>query len=89
VTLLIDAILRIGLTAATGFLFVIILLSYLRIRNTRLLFIATGFGIFFIHALLYMPDIMFQSFTIEFTENLHIALNLVALLLIAVGIIRE
>jgi hypothetical protein len=89
VAVLIDVILRIGLIAATGFLFAIILLSYLRIRNARLLFIAIGFGIFFIHALLYMPEIMFQSFTIEFTENLHIALNLLALILIAVGIIRE
>jgi lipopolysaccharide export LptBFGC system permease protein LptF len=87
--LLIDTLLKIALVAATGFLFVIILLAYLRIRSKRLLLIAAGFAVFFLHALLYMPEIMFQSITLGFSDDLHIALNLVALLLIALGIIRE
>jgi len=87
--LLIDTLLKIALIAATGFLFVIILLAYLRIRSKRLLFIAAGFAVFFLNALMYMPEIMFPSITQGFSDDLHIALNLVALLIIALGIIRE
>jgi hypothetical protein len=87
--LMLDLLLRIALVAATAFLFGIILLAYLRVKSIKLLFIAAGFAVFLIHALLYMPEIMFQSITLEFTDNLHIAMNLIALLLITYGIIRE
>jgi hypothetical protein len=87
--LMLDALLRISLVLATGFLFGIILLAYLRIRNLKLLFIAAGFAVFLLHALLYMPEIMFQEYIFTFTDNLHIAFNLFALLLITIGIIRE
>jgi len=86
---LLDVLLRIALIAATGFLFVTVLISYLRVRSKRLLFIAGGFAVFLCHAVLYMPELLFASITLEFTDNVHIAINLVALLLIAIGIIRE
>ena len=86
---LIDVLLRIALIAATGFLFVIVLLSYIRVRSKRLLFIAAGFAVFLFHTILYMPELLIQSITLEFSDNVHIFLNLVALLLIAIGIIRE
>jgi hypothetical protein len=38
---------------------------------------------------MYMPEIMFPSITQGFSDDLHIALNLVALLFIVLGIIRE
>jgi hypothetical protein len=87
--LMLDVILRISLVIATGFLFGIILLAYSRTRNTKLLLIATGFAVFFIHSLLYMPEIMISQYTFKFTENLHIAFNLIALVFIALGILRE
>ncbi|MFC1804068.1 hypothetical protein ACFL0D_08930 [Thermoproteota archaeon] len=87
--IMLDTLLRIALVAATGFLFAIILLAYIRIKSTRLLYISTGFAVFLLHAFLYMPEIMFQSLSLEFTDNLHIAFNLTALLLITLGIIRE
>ena len=86
---MLDYLLRIALVAATAFLFAIILLAYLRVKSIKLLYIAAGFAVFLIHALLYMPEIMFQSITLEFTDNLHIAMNLIALLLITYGIMRE
>jgi hypothetical protein len=86
---MLDTILRLSLLLATGFLFGIIMLAYLRIRNKRLLFIAIGFAIFLIHALLYMPEIMFKEYTFTFTDNLHIAFNLFALTFITIGILRE
>ncbi len=87
--LLVDIVLRVALIAATGFLFAIVLIAYLRIRSKKLLLITAGFAVFLLHAILYMPEFMFQQLTVEFTDNLHIALNLIALLLIALGIIRE
>jgi hypothetical protein len=87
--IMLDIILRIGLLIATSFLFGIVLLSYLRIKNTKLLLISIGFGVFLLHALLYMPQIMIQDFTIEFTDNLHILINLIALTFITMGILRE
>ena len=86
---MLDALLRISLVLATGFLFGIIFLAYNRIKNTKLLLISIGFGVFFIHSLLYMPELMISDYTFKFTENLHIAFNLIALVFIALGILRE
>ena len=87
--LMLDAALRIALVLATAFLFGIILLAYLRVKTIRLLFISAGFAVFLLHSLLFMPQIMFQSLTIELTDNTHIAFNLIALVLITIGIISE
>jgi len=87
--LMLDAALRIALVIATAFLFGIILLAYLRVKTTKLLFILAGFAVFLMHSLLFMPQIMFQSLTIQLTDNTHIAFNLIALVLITIGIISE
>ena len=87
--LMLDVALRIALVTATAFLFGIILQAYLRIRTTKLLYISAGFAVFLLHSLLFMPQIMFQSRTIQLTDNIHITFNLIALVLITLGIIRE
>lgn len=86
---MLDAALRIALVIATAFLTGIIFLAYRRIKTMKLLYISTGFTVFLLHSLLFMPKIMFQSITIELTDNIHIAFNLVALALITLGITRE
>jgi hypothetical protein len=87
--LMLDVILRVGLLVATGFLSGIILLAYLRVRNIKLLLFTTGFGLFFVHALLYMPELMIGGYKFELSENVHIFLNLVALVFITAGILKE
>lgn len=87
--LMLDALLRISLVLATGFLFGIIFLAYIRMKNPKLLLISIGFAVFLIHSLLYMPELMISQYTFEFTENMHIAFNLLALIFITIGIIRE
>lgn len=87
--LMLDALLRISLVLATGFLTGIILLAYIRVKSTRLLLISAGFAVFFIHALMYMPELMLQDLTLKLTDNLHIAFNLIALILITIGIMRD
>jgi len=51
-----DLIIRIALVVATALLFTIIFAAYLRVRNRKLLFISTGFGIFFAHGLITIPS---------------------------------
>ena len=69
---MLDAILRIALVIATAFLFGIILLAYLRIKTTKLLYISAGFAVFLLHSLIFIPKIMFQNITITLTDNTHI-----------------
>lgn len=87
--LMLDVLLRISLVLATGFLFGIIFLAYIRMKNPKLLLISIGFAVFLIHSLLYMPELMISQYTFKFTENMHIAFNLLALIFITIGIIRE
>jgi hypothetical protein len=87
--LMFDVILRVGLLIATGFLSGLILLAYLRIRNIKLLLFTIGFGLFFIHAILYMPELMIGKYKFDLNENVHIFLNLLALVFITAGILKE
>ena len=83
---ILDIAIRVVLVAATAFLFAIILAAYLRLKNRKLLFISIGFGIFFVHALIYFPELFG---TISLSENEHILIHLIALIFIAVGILKD
>jgi hypothetical protein len=52
-------------------------------------YIATGFGIFFVHAILFLPEIMFASFTMGFTETAHLSLLLLAMIFISIGVLKD
>jgi hypothetical protein len=84
---ILDLIIRIVLVAATAFLFAIVLTAYLRLKNRKLLFIAIGFGIFFIHALIYIPEMFTTGFVLS--ENAHLLIHLIALIFIVVGILKD
>lgn len=81
-----DAILRVGLVIATAFLFSIVFAAYLRLRNRKLLFISVGFGIFFAHGLITIPE-LFINFMI--TENTHLLIHLIALAFILLGTLKD
>lgn len=81
-----DLIIRIGLVIATTILFAIVLSAYIRVRNRKLLYISIGFGIFFIHGLITIPE-LFINFTI--TENMHLLTHLVALAFILFGTLKD
>lgn len=82
-----DIVLRISLVIATGILFTIVFAAYLRLKNRKLLFLSTGFGIFFVHALIYIPELFGLAYTIG--ENTHLIIHLVALLLILLGTLKD
>ncbi len=86
---IIDLALRIGLTLATTFLFGIMFLGYWRTRTRRMLFITAGFAVFFIHALVTIPELFSDTYWIAITENVHLLIHLIALALIAVGILKD
>ena len=83
---LLDLVVRVGLVLATTFLFGIVFLTYLRVRNRKLLFLSAGFGVFFIHAVITIPE-LFYSFTIN--ENTHLIIHLVALTIILFGTLKD
>ncbi len=82
----IDIAIRIILVIATSFIFSIMFAAYLRLRNRKLLFVSIGFGIFFAHALVTIPE-LFMNFMI--TENMHLLIHAVALSFILVGILKD
>jgi hypothetical protein len=83
---LIDVIIRVLLLLATGFLFGIIFVAYLRVRSRKLLLISVGFLIFFIQYVATIPELYF-NFVID--ENLHLSLHLIALVFILIGILKD
>ena len=82
-----DIILRIILIIATGILFTIVFAAYLRLKNRKLLFLSTGFGIFFVHALIYIPELFGSTYQID--ENTHLIIHLVALLFILLSTLKD
>jgi hypothetical protein len=86
---ILDAIIRFGLTAATGFLFGIVFLSYWRTRTSKMLLISIGFAIFFVHALLTLPELFSSAYQIAMDEDVHLTIHLVALVFILLGILKD
>jgi len=86
---ILDAIIRFGLVAATGFVFGIVFLSYWRTRTTKMLLISIGFAIFFVHALLYIPELFSEAYMINMSENVHLTIHLIALIFILAGILKD
>lgn len=86
---ILDFVLRVGLTLATSFLLVIVFLAYRRTRTRKMLFVTAGFAVFFIHALITLPELFSENYQIALTENVHLVIHLLALVLIAIGILKD
>jgi uncharacterized membrane protein YhfC len=83
---ILDLIVRVALVLATTFLFAIVFMTYLRVKNRKLLFLSAGFGVFFIHAVVTIPE-MFYNFMIN--ENVHLLIHLLALSFILLGTLKD
>ena len=84
---LFDIALRIALVIATGILFTVVFAAYLRLKNRKLLFLSAGFGIFFAHALIYIPELFGPSYVID--ENTHLVIHLIALFFILLSTLKD
>ncbi len=81
-----NLLVRLALVVATALLFTIVFAAYMRIRNRKLLFISIGFGIFFAHGLITIPE-LFLGFMI--TEDMHLLIHLIALSFILFGTLKD
>lgn len=86
---ILDFVVRIGLVVSTGFLFGIILLTYHRLKNLKMLLITIGFGIFFVHALITVPELFNEAYAVVMSENVHFLIHLIALVFILLGILKD
>lgn len=86
---ILDIVVRIGLTLATSFLFAIIFLAYWRTRSPKMLLVSIGFAVFFVHALITIPELFSDAYQIVMNENVHLLIHLIALLFIAAGILKD
>jgi hypothetical protein len=86
---ILDLLIRILLVTATGILFAVVFGAYFRLRNRKMLFITTGFGIFFVHALAYIPEVFIEGYQLAFSANVHLIIHLTALIFIALGMFKD
>jgi predicted transporter len=86
---IVDIVLRVGLIVATSFLFGIMTVGYWRTRTRKMLLVTMGFGVFFVHALITVPELFSDAYQIALSENVHLFIHMVALTLIAVGILKD
>ena len=76
------------LGAIAAILFGIVFLAYTRVKNRKLLFISIGFGVFFIHALIYLPELFLET-SLNLGENGHLLIHLIALIFILFGTFKD
>ena len=86
---ILDIVVRIGLTLATSFLFAVVFLGYWRTRSFKMLLISMGFAVFFVHALITIPELFNDAYHIAMGENVHLLIHLIALIFIVVGIVKD
>ncbi len=70
-------------------IFVVALLAYIRTRNRKTLWLTVGFGLFFLHGILSILELLVFAFNVDFSEGYHLLLDSIALLFILVGALRN
>ena len=86
---IVDFVVRIALVVATTVSFGIVFLAYLRARNRKMLLITIGFGIFFVHALISVPELFNEAYAIALDENAHLLFHLSGLIFILLGRLKD
>jgi hypothetical protein len=73
----------------TTIVFFISISSYIRFRRKKNLLLTAGFGLFFIHAVIAIPEIFNQTYNSELTDSIHILMDGAALVLVLAGILKD
>ena len=76
-----------ALVFATTILFGIVFLAYLRSRTRKMLLLATGFGTFFVHALITLPELFSEAYMLD--ENVHLLFHLIGLIFILLATLKD
>jgi hypothetical protein len=69
--------------------FAIALLTFSRHRNQKSALLTAGFGLFFVHGLISIPELLNPTYNIEFTDSWHLMLDAIAILLILIGTLKD
>jgi|GEM_PF-1724776 hypothetical protein len=80
---------RVIFVIVTTFVFAVSLLTYKRLRNKKTLLLTVGFGLFFVHGLISIPEIYNQAYNLGFTDSLHLLIDAVAILFILLGVLQD
>ena len=86
---ILDVVVRVGLVVATTVLFLLVVSTYWRMKNLKMLLIGVGFGIFWVHALISLPELINEAYHIALDENMHLLIPLVGLIFILLGILKD
>jgi hypothetical protein len=87
--IMLDMIIRVGLIIATAFLFCVVFLAYLRMKNRKMLLISLGFATFFVNALFHIPALINEDYGAIFSENVFLLIHLIGLIFITIGILKD
>ena len=80
---------RVIFVIITIVIFAISLLTFKRLRNKKTLLLTVGFGLFFVHGLISIPEIFNPTYDVAFTDSVHLLIDAVALLIILVGVLQD
>lgn len=86
---ILDVVVRVGLVVATTVLFLLVVSTYWRMKNLKMLLIGVGFGIFWVHALISLPELVNEAYHITLDENAHLLIPLIGLVFILLGILKD
>ncbi len=65
------------------------LLGFWRFRNKKTALLTLGFGLFFVHGLVSIPEILIRTYNLQFTDSSHLLIDAIALLLILFGVLQD
>jgi hypothetical protein len=80
---------RTAFVVITTMTFVIALLSFSRLRNRKNSLLTAGFGLFFVHGLISIPELFSPTYNIDFTDSWHLLLDTIAIMLILIGTLKD
>lgn len=86
---LIFIVARVAFLVAASILFAIVLTAYLRLRSRRMLFVTIGFGLFFVHGLISIPEIVNRAYNMDFSDSFHLIVDLAGLIFILLGTVQD
>jgi hypothetical protein len=85
---LFDIISRLVFVIVTTVIFGISLVTYSRLRNKKMRILTVGFGLFFVHGLISIPELINATYNTDFTESLHLLIDAIALLILLLGVLQ-
>ena len=80
---------RVIFVIVTTFVFAVSLLTYKRLRNKKTLLLTVGFGLFFVHGLISIPELFINIYNVDFTDSVHLLIDAAALLFLLIGVLKD